>query len=431
MAQGAKPGEGGELPGHKVDDNIARIRYSTPGVGLISPPPHHDIYSIEDLKQLIHDLKNSNPSARVSVKLVSRSRRRHDRGRRGQGLRRSHPDLRRHRRHRRLAAHEHQARRPAVGARHRRDAPDAGDERPAQPRRAADRRRPQDGPRRGDRRACSAPRRFGFATAPLITLGCIMMRKCHLNTCPVGIATQDPVLRQEVRRQAGARRQLPVHGRRGSPADHGRARLPHDSTRWSAASIACETDAAIKHWKADGLDLTPLLDAGREAARRRRGLLHAEAGSRPRAGARQRADRAAPSRRSSTASRCATSCRSSTPTAPSARSSATRSPSGGATTLLPDDTIHFKFTGSAGRASARSWRRASRSSSKATRTTTSARAFRGGRLIIYPPTDVDASCPRKHHHRQRRAVRRDERRGVLPRPGRRAVLPSATAARTR
>ncbi len=106
IAQGAKPGEGGELPGHKVDDTIARIRYSTPGVGLISPPPHHDIYSIEDLKQLIHDLKNANPSARVSVKLVSEVGVGTDRRRRREGVRRSRPDRRRQRRHRRVAAHD-------------------------------------------------------------------------------------------------------------------------------------------------------------------------------------------------------------------------------------------------------------------------------------------------------------------------------------
>ena len=140
MAQGAKPGEGGELPGHKVDDDIARIRYSTPGVGLISPPPHHDIYSIEDLAQLIHDLKNANPNARVSVKLVSEV----GVGTIAAGVAKAHAD---HmlisgdtRRHRRFAAHEHQARGPAVGARHRRDAPDARDERPPQPRGAANRR---------------------------------------------------------------------------------------------------------------------------------------------------------------------------------------------------------------------------------------------------------------------------------------------------
>ncbi len=159
ISQGAKPGEGGELPGRKVDANIARIRYSTPGVGLISPPPHHDIYSIEDLKQLIHDLKNSNPSARVSVKLVSEV----GVGTIAAGVAKGFAD---HilisgdtRRHRRFAAHEHQARRPAVGTGHRRNASDAGAERPAQPRHAADRRRPQNGPRRGDRRD---PRRRGI-----------------------------------------------------------------------------------------------------------------------------------------------------------------------------------------------------------------------------------------------------------------------------
>ena len=159
MAQGAKPGEGGELPGHKVDENIARIRYSTPGVGLISPPPHHDIYSIEDLKQLIHDLKNGNPAARVSVKLVCEV----GVGTIAAGVAKAHAD------HilisgdtggtGRFAAHQHQARRPAVGTRHRRNAPDAGDERPAQPRRAADRWPDQDRPRCGDRRACSVPKR--------------------------------------------------------------------------------------------------------------------------------------------------------------------------------------------------------------------------------------------------------------------------------
>ena len=118
--------KGANCPATRSTRTSPRIRYSTPGVGLISPPPHHDIYSIEDLAQLIHDLKNANPSARISVKLVSRSRRRHGRRRRGQGACRPHPDLRRRRRHRRLAADEHQARRPAVGTGHRRDASDAG-----------------------------------------------------------------------------------------------------------------------------------------------------------------------------------------------------------------------------------------------------------------------------------------------------------------
>src|SRR6202023_2818056 len=126
MAQGAKPGEGGKLPGRKVDKVIAGVRYSTPGVGLISPPPHHDIYSIEDLAQLIPDLTNANPRARIAVQVDG-------------GLR--------------------AGRDVVVGAMLGAD-------------------------------------EFGFATAPLIATGCIMMRKCHLNTCPVGVATQDPVLRK-------------------------------------------------------------------------------------------------------------------------------------------------------------------------------------------------------------------------------------------
>ena len=115
MAQGAKPGEGGQLPGHKVDATIAKVRHSTPGVGLISPPPHHDIYSIEDLAQLIYDLKNTNPAADVSVKLVVGGGRRHGRGRRLQGARRPCDDLRLRGRHRRLATDLAQACRLARG----------------------------------------------------------------------------------------------------------------------------------------------------------------------------------------------------------------------------------------------------------------------------------------------------------------------------
>ena len=126
MAQGAKPGEGGQLPGHKVDATIAKVRHSTPGVGLISPPPHHDIYSIEDLAQLIFDLKNVNPRGRRVGEARLRGGRRHGGGRRRQGARRSRHDLRLRGRHRRLAADLHQARRLALGDRPRRDAPDAG-----------------------------------------------------------------------------------------------------------------------------------------------------------------------------------------------------------------------------------------------------------------------------------------------------------------
>ena len=144
MAQGAKPGEGGQLPGAKVYPWIAKVRHSTPGVGLISPPPHHDIYSIEDLAELIHDLKNANHHARISVKLVSEVGVGTDRGGRRQGPCRRDPHLRPRRRHGRVAAVEHQARRPAVGTGRGRDAPDAGAQQPAQPRGAGDGRPAQD-----------------------------------------------------------------------------------------------------------------------------------------------------------------------------------------------------------------------------------------------------------------------------------------------
>ena len=226
ISQGAKPGEGGELPGHKVDAIIAKTRHSTPGVGLISPPPHHDIYSIEDIKQLIHDLKNANPEARVSVKLVSEVGVGTDRGGRGQGARRPRAHLRARGRHRRLAAHLDQARRPALGAGPGGDAPDAGAQRPALAHDAADRRPAQDRPRRRDR---DAARRRGVRlrhrAADLARLHHdAQVPPEHL---PGGDRDTGSRAAQALRRQARARRQLSVHGGRGRARDHGRARLPH------------------------------------------------------------------------------------------------------------------------------------------------------------------------------------------------------------
>ena len=156
IAQGAKPGEGGQLPGHKVDKTIAKVRHSTPGVGLISPPPHHDIYSIEDLAQLIFDLKNVNPGRRRFGQARLRGRRRHRRRRRVEGALRSRHHRRLRRRHRRLAAHLDQACRLALGDRACRDPPDAGRQPAARPHRRAGRRRHPHRPRRRGRRA---PRR--------------------------------------------------------------------------------------------------------------------------------------------------------------------------------------------------------------------------------------------------------------------------------
>ncbi|XP_031274848.1 glutamate synthase 1 [NADH], chloroplastic isoform X1 [Pistacia vera] len=196
MAQGAKPGEGGELPGHKVIGDIAVTRNSTAGVGLISPPPHHDIYSIEDLAQLIHDLKNANPGAQISVKLVSEA----GVGVIASGVVKGHAD------HVLISGHD-----GGTGASRWTGIKNAGLPwelglvETHQTLVANDLRGrtvlQTDGQLKTGRDVAIAAllgaEEFGFSTAPLITLGCIMMRKCHKNTCPVGIATQDPVLREK------------------------------------------------------------------------------------------------------------------------------------------------------------------------------------------------------------------------------------------
>jgi len=200
MAQGAKPGEGGQLPGHKVDKAIAKVRNSTPGVGLISPPPHHDIYSIEDLAQLIFDLKNVNPAGDVSVKLVSEI----GVGTVAAGVSKARAD------HVTIAGYEGgTGAAPLTSLKHAGSPWEIGLAETHQTlvlNRLRSRISVQvDGGIRTGRDvvigALLGADEFGFATAPLIAAGCIMMRKCHLNTCPVGVATQDPVLRKRFKGQ--------------------------------------------------------------------------------------------------------------------------------------------------------------------------------------------------------------------------------------
>jgi glutamate synthase (NADPH) large chain len=200
IAQGAKPGEGGQLPGHKVDKTIAKVRHSTPGVGLISPPPHHDIYSIEDLAQLIFDLKNVNPDGDVSVKLVSEV----GVGTVAAGVSKARSD------HVTIAGFEGgTGASPLTSIKHAGSPWEIGLAETHQTlvgNRLRGRIAVQvDGGIRTGRDvvvgAVLGADEFGFATAPLIAAGCIMMRKCHLNTCPVGVATQDPVLRKRFRGQ--------------------------------------------------------------------------------------------------------------------------------------------------------------------------------------------------------------------------------------
>ena len=196
IAQGAKPGEGGQLPGRKVSEYIAELRYSTPGVELISPPPHHDIYSIEDLAQLIHDLKNSNPNAAISVKLVSEV----GVGTIAAGVSKGKSD------HVTIAGHDGgTGASPWSSIKHAGTPWELGLAETQQTlvlnslrgRIAVQ----VDGQMKTGRDvvigAILGADEFGFATAPLVVEGCIMMRKCHLNTCPVGVATQDPVLRRK------------------------------------------------------------------------------------------------------------------------------------------------------------------------------------------------------------------------------------------
>jgi glutamate synthase (NADPH/NADH) large chain len=257
ISQGAKPGEGGELPGRKVDANIARIRYSTPGVGLISPPPHHDIYSIEDLKQLIHDLKNSNPSARVSVKLVSEV----GVGTIAAGVAKGYAD------HILISGDTGgTGASPLTSIKHAGLPWELGIAETHQTLVLNDLRsrvklQTDGGLKTGRDVAIAAilgAEEFGFATAPLITLGCIMMRKCHLNTCPVGVATQDPILRQ---RFAGK----PEHvvNYLFMVAEDARQVMAELGFRTIEEMVGrvdvLDTNAAIQHWKADGLDLTDLL----------------------------------------------------------------------------------------------------------------------------------------------------------------------------
>jgi len=257
MAQGAKPGEGGQLPGHKVDEIIARLRYSTPGVQLISPPPHHDIYSIEDLAQLIFDLKNSNPEAAVSVKLVAEV----GVGTVAAGVAKAHAD-------KVLISGDSggTGASPLSSIKYAGIPWELGLAETHQTLVLNDLRGrirvETDGQMKTGRDVAIAAllgaEEFGFSTAPLIVEGCIMMRKCHLNTCPVGVATQDPVLRKKFTGQ-------PEHvvNYFFFIAEELREIMARLGFRTVAEMVGrvdkLKAQKAIDHWKAKGLDLAPLL----------------------------------------------------------------------------------------------------------------------------------------------------------------------------
>lgn len=257
MAQGAKPGEGGQLPGHKVYPWIAKTRHSTPGVGLISPPPHHDIYSIEDLAQLIHDLKNANPLARIHVKLVSEI----GVGTVAAGVAKAHADVVL------ISGHDGgTGASPLTSLKHAGTPWELGLAEAQQTlmlNGLRDRIVLQaDGQLKTGRdvviAALLGAEEFGFATAPLVVMGCVMMRVCHLDTCPVGVATQNPILRERFT---------------GEPefvetffeylALEVREYLAELGFRTLAEAVGhaeyLDVEGAVRHWKTAGLDLTPIL----------------------------------------------------------------------------------------------------------------------------------------------------------------------------
>jgi len=257
IAQGAKPGEGGQLPGYKVNDYIAKLRYSTPGVGLISPPPHHDIYSIEDLAQLIFDLKNANRFAKISVKLVSEV----GVGTIAAGVVKAHAD------HILISGHDGgTAASPLTSVKHAGLPWELGLAETHQTLVLNDLRSrvrlETDGGMKTGRdvviAALLGAEEFGFSTAPLIATGCIMMRKCHLNTCPVGVCTQDPELRKKFTGQPEHVINYLFH-----VAEEARTLMARMGVR-TIDELIGRTDLldprdAINHWKSDGLDLEPIL----------------------------------------------------------------------------------------------------------------------------------------------------------------------------
>ena len=386
ISQGAKPGEGGELPGRKVDDTIARIRYSTPGVGLISPPPHHDIYSIEDLKQLIHDLKNANPSARVSVKLVSEV----GVGTIASGVAKGYAD------HILIAGDGGgTGASPLTSIKHAGLPWELGLAETHQTLVMNDLRSrvivQTDGGLKTGRdvviAAMLGAEEFGFATAPLITLGCIMMRKCHLNTCPVGVATQDP----ELRKKFSGKPEYVVNYlfMVAEDARQIMASLGFRTIDEMVGRVDClETDAAIRHWKADGLDLTNLLMPAKKP--------YPEAGTyctqKQDHGLEQSLDMRTLLKLAEPALVAGTQVKADVDIVNTDRAVGTilshEIAKKYGTDLLPEGTIHFKFTGSAGQSLGAFLAKGVTLELEGDANDYVGKGLSGGQIMIYPPKEA-------------------------------------------
>jgi glutamate synthase (ferredoxin) len=381
MAQGAKPGEGGQLPGHKVYPWIAKTRHSTPGVGLISPPPHHDIYSIEDLAQLIFDLKNANPRARISVKLVAES----GVGTVAAGVAKAHSDVVL------ISGHDGgTGASPLTSLKHAGLPWELGLAETQQVlvlNKLRDRIIVQtDGQMKTGRdvviAALLGAEEYGFATAPLVVMGCIMMRVCHLNTCPVGIATQDPELR---RKFAGTPELVERFFRFvAQEVRELMAGLGFRTVDEMIGRADClDVERAVDHWKAGGLDLRPLLhqpDLPPSVARRRvREQDHGLEGTLDNDLVRA----AAPALEHGTPVELTAFIRNADRTVGTMLGSeVTRRYGGGG---LPDDTIRITFTGSAGQSFAAFTPRGMTLTLVGDANDYFAKGLSGARVVAYPP----------------------------------------------
>jgi glutamate synthase domain-containing protein 2/glutamate synthase domain-containing protein 1/glutamate synthase domain-containing protein 3 len=381
MAQGAKPGEGGQLPGHKVDEIIAKTRHSIPGVGLISPPPHHDIYSIEDLAQLIYDLKNVNPQARIAVKLVSEV----GVGTVAAGVSKAHADVV-------LISGDNggTGASPLSSIKHAGLPWELGLAETQQVLLLNDLRSrikvQTDGKLQTGRdviiAALLGAEEYGFATMPLITMGCIMMRKCHLNTCSVGIATQDPVLRARFKGQ-------PEHVVNffffiAEQMRQYMAKLGFRTVNEMVGRVD-KIDAAVAdaHWKAKGIDLSSILYSPTLPSRVARRKMQAQDHGLDKALDHQLIKKAAPALESKTPVTASFAIRNvhRTVGAMLGGEIARRYGSAG----LPDETIHFKFNGSAGQSFGAFVPNGVTLELEGDSNDYLGKGLSGGRIIAYPP----------------------------------------------
>ena len=381
MAQGAKPGEGGQLPGHKVYPWIARTRHSTPGVGLISPPPHHDIYSIEDLKQLIHDLKNSNPEARVHVKLVAEV----GVGTVAAGVSKAHADVVL------ISGHDGgTGASPLTSLKHAGAPWELGLAETQQTlmlNGLRDRIVVQvDGQLKTGRdvviAALLGAEEFGFATAPLVVSGCIMMRVCHLDTCPVGVATQNP----ELRKRFNGRPEFVVTFFEYI-AEEVRELLASLGFRSLEEAIGhaemLDTREAVDHWKASGLDLSPILHV--PAVEGPRHCVTSQYHGLDRALDNRLIELAAPALDDAARVEHALEIRNTNRTVGTMLGyELTKRYGGGG---LPDDTVKFHLTGSAGQSFGAFVPRGITLRLEGDANDYLGKGLSGGRLIVHPPVD--------------------------------------------